>query len=353
MGGRGRRHGRGERQVILDGIAQAQASGARLSRACELVGLSARTIERWREDPGREDGRHGPRLRPGNALTPREEARLVAVMTSPEYGCLSPKQLVPKLADEGIYLASESTMYRLQHRLQLRARPRPSTRTDVSRATTVHMATAPEQVWSWDITYLPTTIRGRYLYLYLVIDVWSRRIVGWRVHDQESADLAAEMIRHVCEHEGVDPDGLVLHSDNGKPMRGSTMVATLQWLGIVPSFSRPHVSDDNPYSEALFRTLKHGPTYPSRPFHDLNAARQWVTRFVDWYNSEHRHSAIRFVTPDERHFGLEGDVLAKRRALYERARRQRPRRWSRGTRDWMPIGTVVLNPKPVTVTVAA
>jgi len=137
------------------------------------------------------------------------------------------------------------------------------------------------------------------------------------------------MIRDICEEAKVDPNGLVLHSDNGKPMRGNTMIATLQWLGIVPSFSRPHVSDDNPYSEALFRTLKHGPAYPRLPFADIEAARQWVARFVGWYNGQHRHSAIRFVTPDERHFGREDSILARRHALYERARRTKPERWSR------------------------
>jgi hypothetical protein len=123
------------------------------------------------------------------------------------------------------------------------------------------------------------------------------------------------------------------------------MVTTLQWLGIVPSFSRPHVSDDNPYSEALFRTLKHGPAYPRLPFADIEVARQWVARFVAWYNGEHRHSAIRFVTPDERHFGREDRILAQRHALYERARRTKPERWSRASRDWTPINSVVLNPE--------
>ncbi len=190
----------------------------------------------------------------------------------------------------------------------------------MTRACTVHRATAPNQVWSWDITWLPTTVRGRYLHLYLVMDVWSRRIVGWRVAQGESANTAAELITQVCRDAGVDPLGLVLHSDNGKPMRGSTMVSTLQWLGIVPSFSRPHVSDDNPYSEALFRTLKHTPAYPRQPFADLASTERWVARFVAWYNGEHRHSAIRFVTPDERHHGIEHDVLARRHELHERAR---------------------------------
>jgi transposase InsO family protein len=204
--------------------------------------------------------------RPTNALSLGEEEQVVSVLTSERFGALSPKQVVPQLADEGLYLASESTMYRLQRRLGLRATRQPVSRTHVARSSTVHRASGPNQVWSWYITWLPTTTRGRYLYLYLALDVWSRRIVGWSIEERESAEAGAALIRGICNEAAIDPRGLVLHSDNGKPMRGSTMVATLQWLGIVPSFSRPHVSDDNPYSEALFRTLKYTPAYPRPPF---------------------------------------------------------------------------------------
>ena len=233
LGGRGRRYGRREREMILTLVSEAQTAGARLESASRLIGLSARTIERWREHPHAEDRRQGPQRRPGNALSPSEQARIVAVVTSQKYCRLPPKQLVPRLADEGIYLASESTMYRLQRRFALRSQTRTTTRSHVTRATAVHRATAPNQVWSWDITYLPTPVRGRFLRLYLVLDVWSRRIVGWKVHERESEELAAEMIRPICDDADIDPNGLVLHSDNGKPMRGSTMLATLQWLGIV------------------------------------------------------------------------------------------------------------------------
>ena len=201
--------------------------------------------------------------------------------------------------------------------------------------------------------WLPTNVRGIYQHLYLVMDVWSRRIVGWKVADRESADLAAEFIAEVCRDRQGDPRGLVLHSDNGKPMRGSTMVSTLQWLGVVPSFSRPHVSNDNPYSESLFRTLKYTPAYPRLPFADAQAARRWVERFVGWYNGEHRHSAIRFVTPDERHCGREHGILEKRHQLYQRARASNPERWSRATRNWTPIGLVVLNPPRTDLQAAA
>ncbi len=222
-------------------------------------------------------------------------------------------------------------------------------RTDLTRSSTVHRATRPNQVWSWDITWLPTTVRGIYLHLYLVMDVWSRRIVGWRIALSESADIAAELVTQACRDDHVDPRGLVLHSDNGKPMRASTMISTLQWLGVVPSFSRPHVSDDNPYSEALFRTLKHTPAYPCLPFADLGTAQRWIDRFVRWYNGEHRHSAIRYVTPDDRHYGREAQILARRHQIYQRARCTNPDRWARHTRNWGPVGSVVLNPQGLAV----
>lgn len=276
----------------------------------------------------------------------REETEVLSLLTSAAYHQVSPKQLVPALADEGRYLASESTMYRLRRRVGRSTRRPPVLRTEVARATAVHHAVRPNQVWSWDITYLPTVIRGRFLRLYLVMDVWSRRIVGWEVHEDERAERAAALIQRICAESAIDPTGLVLHSDNGKPMRGNTMMATLQWLGIVPSFSRPHVCNDNPYSEALFRTLKHTPAYPRLPFASIDGARQWVAQFVSWYNTGHRHSAIRYVTPEQRHTGADIAILARRRAVYEDARRRMPRRWSGGIRNWSRIAAVVLNPEP-------
>jgi transposase InsO family protein len=331
--------------MILGLVAEAQAAGVRLASACRTFELPARTVQRWRKQPGREDQRRGPHQKPGNALTTAEENQILTVLTSPRYAGLSPKQLVPQLADEGLFLASESTLYRVQRRHRLRRRLVAIIRSHVTRASTLHRASGPNQVWSWDITWLPTNVLGRYFYLYLVMDVWSRRIVGWTIADAEAAETAAKLVTRICRDSGVDPEGLVLHADNGAAMRGNTMVATLQKLGIIPSFSRPHVSDDNAYSESLFRTLKHTPAYPRRPFDDLAAADAWMTRFGAWYNGQHRHSGIRFVTPDERHFGRETAVLAKRHALYQLARAATPERWTTCTRNWSPIGDVTLNPQ--------
>jgi putative transposase len=337
--------------MILGLVDEAVAAGARREQACDVLGLTERSIQRWRRAEVGDDGRAGPRTRPANALTSAERAKVLEVVNSPGYRNLPPKQVVPRLADEGRYVASESTIYRIlraEGQDAHRGRSKPRTVRQVEE----HVATAANQVWSWDITYLLSSVRGRFFYLYLVEDVWSRRIVGFEVHEEESMDASAALVRATCSAEGVDPRGLVLHSDNGGPMRGSTMLTTLRHLGIVPSFSRPSVSDDNPFIESLFRTLKYRPEYPHKPFKTLADARAWVTGFVAWYNTEHRHSGIRFVTPDERHDGRENEVLANRTRVYERARRKHPNRWSRASRNWTPAPNVFLNPKRDQETIA-
>jgi transposase InsO family protein len=268
---------------------------------------------------------------------------VVAVANSPRYRDLPPSQIVPHLADAGVYVASESSFYRILREEKMLAH-RGRSRAAVHSRPREQWAEGPNQVWSWDITYLRSPVRGQFYYLYLVMDVWSRKIVGWAVHERESADYAGALIREAAFREGVDERQLVLHSDNGGPMRGATMLATLQWLGIVPSLSRPRVPDDNPYSEALFRTVKYRPEYPGGPFQGLEHARRWVERFVGWYNHEHRHSAIRFVTPAQRHSGEEAQILMKRKEVYEEAKRCKPNRWSGQTRRWKPEEKVVLNP---------
>jgi len=175
------------------------------------------------------------------------------------------------------------------------------------------------------------------------MDVYSRKIVGYAVHDEQSSELASELMDDICAAEGVDRDQLALHSDNGGPMKGATMLATLQRLGVIPSFSRPSVSNDNAFSEALFKTTKYCPQYPSKPFKSKQDAAAWVSEFVRWYNEEHLHSGIRFVTPSSRHRGEDVEILFKRHEVYQKARRQRPERWSAQTRDWSFIGEVLLN----------
>lgn len=332
--------------MILARMDESVARGARQAKACEILGLDRRTVQRWRRGPI-DDQRRGPKRSPANKLSDTERRRLLETVNSPEHRDLPPSQIVPRLADQGTYLASESSMYRIlrdadQANARGRAKPRQRRRPDP------HVATAPNQVWSWDITYLKGPIRGAFFYLYLVLDVWSRKIVGWEVHEEECSERASQLLIRACRAEGVSPlDLLVLHSDNGGPMKGATMLATMERLGVVASFSRPRVSDDNPFSESCFRTLKYRPEYPERPFASIEEARAWVARFVAWYNEEHRHSAIRFITPAQRHHGAERELLARRQEVYERARQRHPERWSGTCRNWSPISIVELNPARV------
>jgi len=327
---------------MIDLIDEAVQAGARQRSACEVLGLPERTLQRWRRSP--EDRRlHVVRSAP-NRLSDLERRQVVATATSPEFRDLSPKQIVPRLADQGQYLASESTFYRVLRTEGLLAHRGAARPPSSSRAPRRHVANGVHQVWSWDITYLKAPVRGVFYFLYLIVDIWSRKIVGWEVHERESPELAAQLFARTCLQLDLDPAGLVLHSDNGGPMKGSTMLATLQRLGVVPSFSRPRVSDDNPYSEALFRTLKYRPEYPTKAFASLDEARAWVTHFVRWYNTEHLHSGLNFVTPEDRHAGRDAALLARRHHVYLKARALRPERWSQNTRDWSPVGAVYLNP---------
>lgn len=329
--------------MICAWIDEAVAAKARRAPACQVLGLSVRTVERWR-GAHPEDARHGPRRAPANKFTRAERQALLDTVNAAAYRELSPHQIVPRLADLGRYLGSESTIYRVLRAdalLAHRGRAKASER----RPPRAHLATQPNQVWSWDITYLRTPVRGIFLYLYLMMDIWSRKIVGWQVYDVESAELAASLFTATCAGQHLDPRGIVLHADNGGPMKGATMVVTLERLGALASFSRPSVSNDNPFSESLFRTMKYRPEYPTQPFADLAAARAWVNAFVRWYNTEHLHSAIRFVTPDDRHAGRDRARLAARHRLYERARDKHPERWSGNTRTWTPIEVVALNPE--------
>ena len=187
-------------------------------------------------------------------------------------------------------------------------------------------------------------MRGVFVYLYLVIDLYSRKVVGWPVYEEESSALAADLMTDICHREGVKRGCVTLHSDNGSPMKGATLLATLHTLGVMPSFSCPSVSNDNPYSGSLFRTLKYRPEYPEDVFADLLSARTWVAWFVEWYNHEHLHSAIGFVTPGQRHAGRDPAILARREQVYRDAKARHPHRWSGDIRNCQPVSDVHLNP---------
>ncbi|MBQ9537373.1 MAG: IS3 family transposase [Desulfovibrionaceae bacterium] len=256
---------------------------------------------------------------------------------------LSPAQLVAKLADNGIYLASESTMYRrLRSRNMCHQRGRIRKRK--SRPISSHSATAPNQVWMWDITYLIGPTRGVFHYLYLISDLFSRYIVGWGIWPEQSADHSSELIKKACREQKDNGTPHVLHSDNGGPMRAVPMIVTLQNLGIAPSFSRPRVSNDNAYAESLFRTLKYAPSYPAEGFATIKDERDWCAKFVHWYNNVHYHSWLKYLTPAQRHYGLCEDVVENRIAVYEAAKAKNPIRWTKNIRNWTPDEIVYLNP---------
>jgi len=336
-----------DRQILIDQIAEARADGARQAPACALAGIDPRTIQRWRKNDGGDRRPDAIRPAPSHALTEEERARIVAVANEARFAETPPARIVPVLADEGVYIASESSFHRVLRahgQMNRRGRARPPRR---SRPPTTHVATRPGAVWCWDVTFLPATVQGRWFYLYLILDLYSRKIVGFEVHDTDSADHAAHLARRTALAEAVHamPVRPVLHGDNGATLKGTTVLAMLYWLGIEPSYSRPRVSDDNPYAEALFRTAKYRPEFPVRGFAELDAARRWAGRFVNWYNQEHRHSGIGYVTPAQRHAGQDRALLAARHEIYQRARHANPRRWSGQTRDWTPVAAVTLNPE--------
>jgi len=339
-----------DRQALARDIDVAHAAGARLRPACETAGIELRTLQRWKAREGLTAGDGRPqavRPMPSHALSQAERARLLAVANEPRFAAVPPARIVPMLADEGIYLASESSFNRvLREHGQNVHRGRAKT-PKASRPPTTHIATAARQVWCWDMTYLPAVVMGRWFHLYLILDLYSRKIVGWEVHDTDDSDHAAHLVRRTALAEGIATmlTKPVLHGDNGSTLKATTVLAMLNWLGVKPSYSRPRVSDDNAYAESLFRTAKYRPEFPAKGFADLDEARAWAAGFVRWYNHDHRHSGIRYVSPHQRHAGEDHAILAARHALYTRARALNPARWSGTTRNWSPIGPVTLNPE--------
>jgi transposase InsO family protein len=325
-------------------IQEACYAGARLKSACEILELDLRTLQRWKKESHLKDQRCGPVTVPANKLTDIERARILDIANSAEYCNQPPSQIVPNLADRGIYIGSESTFYRILHaskmvQHRLASKPKKHRKPDE-----LH-ATKPNQIWSWDITYLASNIRGKFFYLYLFVDIFSRKIVGFDVFEEQTAELAAYVVSNAYITENLRAGDITLHSDNGKPMKGITMLATLQQLGVIPSFSRPSVSDDNPFSESLFNTLKYCPQYPSKPFAAVEEALNWVKTFVIWYNNIHQHSGINFVTPSARHQGLDQQILENRTLVYEQAKQHHPNRWSQQIRNWARVEDVYLNTK--------
>ena len=300
-----------QRQQWLGLIDDATQAGARQQQACQILGISEFTVQRWQTDLQGIDQRSVSHNTPAHTLSCEERRAVLTVANSAEFAHLAASQIVPLLADQGQYIASESTFYRILRQagqLTHRRCERPAQARHKPKAV---CATQPNQLYSWDINYLPSTVKGQYFYLYVFLDIFSRKIVGWQIYAEESSQNASDVIQDICQRERIERHQVVLHSDIGSSMKGATMLAMLQTLGIMPSLSRPAVSNDNPYSESAFKTLKYRPDYPLRPFADLTAARDWAEKLVQWYNHEHRHSGIQFVSPAQRHDGLDRDIIKK------------------------------------------
>jgi len=343
-----------DRRQAVALIKAAVSKGARIQKACETLDISIRTFERWQTPTGdiKQDGRLEHGRAPANKLTEEEIQGILSCLNSARFRDCAPHQIVPRLADDGIYIGSESSFYRVLNSYGLNTHRGRAKKANCKKPKP-HVAYKPNKLWSWDITYLPRDVKGLFFYLYFIVDVFSRKIVGFEVYESESSEYAAIVAKAAYESEQINGKNINLHSDNGSPMKGGTMLSMLQALGVIPSFSRPSVSNDNPYSESLFKTLKYCPQYPSTPFKSLGSARAWVKQFVQWYNHEHCHSGIKYVTPEARHTGADKMILANRKLVYECAKAKHPTRWSGKSRNWDYIEEVYLNPgKPIKLKVA-
>jgi len=320
--------------------------GARKYKACEELGISVRTCQRWMETGKvKSDGRaDATRSKPHNQLSSKEKARVLSIINSEDYKDLPPSQIVPALADKGEYIASESSFYRIMHENK-QQNHRGRSKAPKSRPISTHVATTPNQVWCWDITWLPGPVRGVHYYLYLILDICSRKVVGWEVHEEESSDNASRLVSKAHLRESVGDKPLVLHSDNGSPMKGASLLTTLYKLNVASSYSRPRVSNDNAYAESIFRTCKYRPDYPHKGFASITEARQWVLQFVHWYNHIHKHSGIKFMSPAQCHAGMGDEIMHQRKTVYAAAKAKHPERWSGGLRNWELPSAVYLNPE--------
>ena len=291
---------------------------------CAALGVSRASVHRRL----RPRVSTSPRPTPARALDQGEKQRIVEVLCSERFVDRSPSEVVHTLLDEGCYLASERTMYRvLAERAEVRER-----RNQLSRPKHVRpelVARAPNDVWSWDITKLRTTVKWSYFYLYVLLDLFSRYVVGWMIARQENAALAKVLIEETVTKQEIEPATLVLHSDRGAPMTSKTLAQLLSDLDVARSFSRPHTSNDNPFSESQFRTAKYHPSFPGR-FGVLDEALGWGRSFFPWYNDEHHHSGIALLTPADVYFGRADAVLERRHEVLRAAHAAHPERFPNG-----------------------
>jgi putative transposase len=291
--------------------------------ACAALAVNRASFYRWQEPPvPRKE-----RPRSTNALSDAENAEVLATLDSERFMEKTPREVYAELLDEDVYLCSVRTMYRvLAKHGQIRERRHQRRHPKYVKPELV--ARAPNQVWSWDITKVPGPQRGVYFSLYVILDIFSRYVVGWTIARTESTAAAKSMLSDAFERHNIQPNRLVCHADRGTPMTAKSTALLYSDLGIVASFSRPRVSDDNPYSEAAFKTLKYRPEIPER-FGSLEDARSTFIELFAWYNDRHYHTGIALLTPRDVHFGDAAKILAARQRTLDGAYQRHPERFTR------------------------
>ena len=295
-----------------------------VSTACETLGVPRSSFYRAR----RPKGEPKPRPTPPRALRVEEKAQVRQTLNSERFQDSSPRQVYATLLDEGIYYCSWRTMYRILDEHQ-EVRERRNQLRHPKYHTPELLTTGPNMLWSWDLTKLRGPVKWTYYYLYTILDVFSRYVVGWMIANRESAVLAQELIRDTCEKQGIQPDQLTVHSDRGSSMRSKTVAFLLADLGVTKTHSRPYVSNDNPYSEAQFKTMKYRPNYPPR-FGSIQDSRSWARSFFRWYNNDHHHTALGLMTPEVVHHGQAETVREQRQQVLEAVYAAHPERFSSG-----------------------
>ena len=292
---------------------------------CAALELPAATYDRAQHRPAGTDMLVAPRATPARALPPAERQQVLDVLHAPRFIDLAPAQVYATLLDEGTYRCSERTMYRVLAE-QEEVRERRAQRRHPIYAAPELLATAPNQLWSWDITKLKGPTTWSWYHLYVILDVFSRYVVGWMIAHRETAVLAERLMTASCERQGILPGQLTLHADRGSSMTSKPVALLLADLGVTKTHSRPHVSNDNPYSEAQFKTLKYRPDVPDR-FGSIEHARAFGSDFFPWYNTGHRHSSLGLHTPHDVHFGLADAKRAARAVVLAAAYAATPERF--------------------------
>jgi putative transposase len=335
------------RQNALALADQGLSAGLTRLQVAAALGISEPTLRRWRANPQGDQRPNATRPLPQRTLSLDEEEQMIAVCNSPALASKPPAQIVAHLADQGRYLASERTIYRvLKRRGQSVRRGRARAPAPRKKAPT-HTASRPHEVFVWDITWLPGPIRGQFFRFQTLMDLFSRKIIASEVWETENAENSCALLRRAALAENLAANNFptILHGDNGSPLKAGTVLALMHTLGIKPSHSRPRVSNDNAHAESFFRTAKYHPSLPPEGFATIEEAREWASNLVDWYNNEHRHSSIGWVTPSEKHEGKDRQILAKRRELYAEEKLKNPSRWISGKcRDWKEVTSTTLNP---------